>query len=146
MDDEWMFFIEFDHFVSTCRMAKLDGFQRGRYEWLVDPPTTEGNPKFEYVFLYFWNVLIIAHFPDCFYIFAASHNTTGYPWAKGTEIEFHDGRSFSFFQTFPPFLFGSLCGDLVEGRFQKFSCITDSTRCGCVCLFRCSTFFVFKIF
>jgi hypothetical protein len=41
---------EFDHFVSTCRMAKLDGFQRGRYEWLVDPPTTEGNPKFEYFF------------------------------------------------------------------------------------------------
>ena len=41
---------EFDHFVSTCRMAKLDGFQRGRYEWLVDPPTTEGNPKFESFF------------------------------------------------------------------------------------------------
>jgi hypothetical protein len=40
------------------------------------------------------------------------------PWGKGTEIEFHNGRSFSFFQTFPSFLFSSFGGDLVEGRFQ----------------------------
>ena len=36
--------------TGVSRKAKLDGFQRGRYEWLVDPPTTEGNPKFEYFF------------------------------------------------------------------------------------------------
>ena len=49
------------------------------------------------------------------------------------------------FQTFPPFPFGSLCGVLVEGPFQKFSFSADSTRCGCVCVFRCFTFCVFKI-
>ena len=48
------------------------------------------------------------------------------------------------FQTFPPFLFRSLCGDLVEGCFPKFCFSADSTRCGCVCLFRCSTFLCFQ--
>ena len=38
---------------------------------------------------------------------------------KGKEIEFHNGRSFFIFQTFPPFLLGSFGGDLVEGRFSK---------------------------
>jgi hypothetical protein len=39
-------------------------------------------------------------------IFYHSKETFLKPWGKGKEIEFHDGRSFSFFQTFPPFLFG----------------------------------------
>ena len=53
---------------------------------------------------------------------------------KGKEIEFHNGRSFSFFK---PFL---LCfwvyvtvAIQLGGGFPKFSCIADSTRCGCVC-------------
>ncbi len=47
---------------------------------------------------------------------------------------------FHFFKPFLLFLFCSLYADLVEGRFPKFSFSADSTRCGCVCLFRCFTF------
>ena len=93
----------------------LDGETGGILTWtLVDPPTSAEVIRNLNPFFYFWNVLIIAHFPDCFYIFAASHNTTGYPWAKGNEIEFHNGPLFYLkILTLPPFLFVSLCGDLV---------------------------------
>jgi hypothetical protein len=36
--------------VSVIWMAKLEGNQRGHYDWLVDPPTTGGNPKLKYFF------------------------------------------------------------------------------------------------
>ena len=63
-----------------------------------------------------------------------------YPYGeRGKEIEFHNGRSFVIFQTFPPILLGLFdSGDLVEGRFSKIQlhCGLDSVR---MCLFLCST-------
>ena len=49
-----------------------------------------------------------------------------------------------YFSNLSSFSFSFFVWHLVEGRFQKLSCIADSTRCGCVCLFRCSNFFVFS--
>jgi hypothetical protein len=98
---------EFDHFVSTCRMAKLDGFQRGHYEWLVDPPTTEGNPKFEYFFPTFGMSLSSAISLTVF-IFLLQV-TTQPANLIGNKGEKKISCSFSFFQTFPPFFFLVLC-------------------------------------
>ena len=48
-----------------------------------------------------------------------------------------------FFKPFLLFFSGSFGGVLVEGRFQKLSCIADSTRCGCVSI-SVLNFFVFS--
>ena len=72
---------------------------------------------------------------------------TGYPYGeRGKEIEFHNGRSFVIFQTFPPILLGLFdSGDLVEGRFSKIQlhCGLDSVR---MCMFLCSTFLCIQTF
>ena len=65
---------------------------------------------------------------------------------KGKEIEFHNGRSFSFFKPFLLFFWGSFdSGDLVEGRFSQIQlhCGFDSVR---MCLFLCSTFLCIQTF
>ena len=139
---------EFDHFVSTCRMAKLDGFQRGRYEWLVDPPTTEGNPKFEYFFPTFGMSLSspISLTVFAFLLQVTKHNRLPLLEIKGKRNWISWWPLFFIFSNLSSFFFlGLFGGDLVEGRFPKFSFIADSTRCGCVCLFQCFTFCAFKI-
>ena len=86
-----------DFNVDPCRSAYIRG----------------GNTKFESFFLLL-ECPYHRPFPRLFFISAASHNTTGYPWAKGNEIEFHNGPLFYLkILTLPPFLFVSLCGDLV---------------------------------
>ena len=45
----------------------LDGETGGILTWtLVDPPTSAEVIRNLNLFFYFWNVLIIAHFPDCY--------------------------------------------------------------------------------
>ncbi len=97
--------------------------------WLVDPPTTGGNPKF----VSFFPLLECPYrrpFPWLFLYFCCKSQHNRIPlWGKGKR-KFHDGRSFSFFQTFPPFSFWFFVCRFSWGAFFKiqFHCGLDQVR------------------
>ena len=72
-----------------------------------------------YPFSHFWNVLIIAHFPDCFYIFAASHNATGYLYEERGKENFIMAALFHFFKPFLLFSFWFFVCRFSWGAFSK---------------------------